>query len=282
MKIYRDFDLSGLTTFGIGGKAEEICFPCDVTDVYSAIETDKKITYFGGGSNVLISDKGIKGRVICMKDQRWGWEVYKKNSARANFIGVSVPAGMKTARVAQIVWKNGLSGMEWGVCVPGTIGGAVVMNASYDKGIKHCIGGVGFVGLSTGKRKYISKKEMGDWSKSRYTLLQDENWIIVSVGIELKEDNKVNIKKRMMDKIKKKSKEQPIHEKSAGCVFKDPNFMLDIKPFKIGGAYISEKDQRYICNDGTATAEDVMRVIGEITEISGQPRELEIKLLGDF
>jgi len=271
MKKYYNYSVKHLTTFNIGGEMEEVVFPQTVIEVMEALETDKRIYILGGGSNVLFADGKIEGRLICLK---------KLCSRIWDGVELTADAGCTNMLLSKEAALQGLSGLEWGVCVPGTIGGAAYMNASYQQGIRHCATHVWYYDRHEQGNAVIEWKAAG--KGHRKTIFQDIDCVILSVKMRLKKDTVQNISNRMSKQLARKEKTQPIYTNSAGCIFKNPSFMLKVKlpTKKIGGAEISEVDPRYIINAGGATAKDVLELIRIIEDAEGEKKELEIKLIG--
>jgi UDP-N-acetylmuramate dehydrogenase len=265
---YRDivkFDepMSKHTYFGIGGPAKVFITPRDIeklTEVYMLCK-DNNLPVFtlGNGTNLLVKDEGIDGVVI------------KSELTGITFSGtnVEVESGYSLSQLIIKCVKEGLGGLEGLTGIPGTIGGAVAMNA----GGKHGI-------ISDFITSIISLNRFGEESlmvKSavnfgyRTSSLKGKN-VILSVNLKLKKDSPTALKKRFDGIMKEKSDSQPLADRSAGCFFKNPLekhageliHKAGLKGYAIGGAKVSDKHANFIVNTGNATAKDVITLMTHV------------------
>lgn len=248
------------TSFRIGGPV----------DLY--VETDSKtvpfvikealelgIEYFviGNGSNLLISDEGLCGAVI---------RVYDFDDMSVDGNTVTVAAGVKLSKLCNFCLDNSLSGLEFAFGIPGSVGGALFMNAgAYGGEMKDVVvSAVSFNGETKVERS-ISEMELG----YRTSLYKTNGETILSVTIKLKPDSKEAIKSRMDDFISRRTQKQPLDFPSAGSTFKRPEGYFaaalieecGLKGFSVGGAKVSEKHSGFVINFDDATCNDVLKVI---------------------
>lgn len=286
-KILQNEPMSRHTTFRIGG-------PCDFyIEVKTIIELKqliklcikKKIPYqiIGFGSNILIKDKGVKGMVIRLKGDLsdLNFKLQKKSAVAGG--GCALQLFVKKCA------DNGLSGAESLVGIPGTVGGAVIMNAGTKEGyIGSLIKSVTLMN-EKGKMKKMGKKSLKFSYKSSNIPLKN---IIISAEFLLKKRNKSNIIKNLNKLMHHRVKTQPLGFYNAGCIFKNPAgdyaaCLIDeagLKDASVGGAVVSKLHANFINNTGTATAGDVLKLIAKIQKKVkkkfNKNLELEIKVMG--
>jgi len=254
------------TTFHIGGPAKYFYEAKSTEDIVKAVKTAREldIPYFilGGGSNILVSDRSFEGLVIKIQNTK-----YKIQNTK-----ILADAGVKLSKLVDLALKNNLSGLEWAAGIPGTIGGAVRGNAgAFGSSMSDTIKLIKI--LSNGDIKQLSKEEAE--FGYRDSIFKHNKDIILSVELQLKKDDKNEIKKRVKKYLTHRKKTQPIEEYSAGCIFKNIRTKLnkpaaqlieeaDLKGKQIGGAMVSKKHANFIINTGKAKAEDVVILIGLI------------------
>lgn len=278
------------TSFKIGGKADYFVSPANVTQLKAVIEELKscEIPYFiiGKGSNLLVSDNGIEGAVISLAG-------FDEMSVSDNI--VTVEAGATLARLCTFARDNSLSGLEFAYGIPGSVGGALYMNAgAYGGETKDVVKSV-LVLDKDGKISDISKDDCGfDYRKS---IFQNDEYVILGAVFELCKSNADECVKQAKEIMQKRIDKQPLEYPSCGSTFKRPEGYFagalieeaGLKGFSIGGAQVSEKHAGFVINKDNATTNDVlklMRYIREkIKEQKGVTLEEEIKLLdknGEF
>ncbi|MEW6606012.1 MAG: UDP-N-acetylmuramate dehydrogenase [bacterium] len=259
-KVKLNEPMSCHTYFKVGGLADifvEVGNEGELKQVVSLCAQFKTPFFvLGGGSNVLVTDKGIRGVVIKLVDE------FKKIRWLDNG-RIITGAGVELPKLVNLTCKRGLSGLEFAVGIPGTIGGAVIGNAGIqEKSIGDC---VSFVKILDNK---LSHKECG----FSYRNSNLRKYVILEVEILLKKAEISHITTVLQDYKQKRKDTQPQGYRSAGCIFKNPpgNFagkLIDdvgLKGLRIGGAYISNKHANFILNDGTATAMDILNLITKI------------------
>ncbi len=274
--------LAKYTTLRIGGKAEIITFP-DEEKIQALLMVIKNegIPYYviGGGSNLLVSDKGFRGVIINTK---------KMESIRVDGLNLIVSGGAKLGKVIAVLVKKGLSGMEGLVGIPGSVGGAIKGNAgSFGYEIKDCLKELEIIDKDL-KIKILKKQDIN--FKYRSSGLSEE-YIIKTAKFNLIKDDGQGFK-RMKNFLEKKTKTQPLRDRSAGCVFKNPDgnsagYLIDkagLKGLRVGDIVVSSIHANYFINVGRGKASDFLRLMEIVKEkvfkifsIELQP---EIKLLG--
>lgn len=255
------------TTFKIGGNADVFVSVKNEDELIFSIEAAKcqAVPFYviGKGSDLLVSDEGVEGAVICLEKMR-GIDI--------NGSTVTVSAGQSLQSMCIEIQKSGLSGFEFAYGIPGTVGGAVYMNAgAYGGEIKDCIISARYLDKS-GEIKEITAEDMR--LSYRKSIFQENGGIILSAVFEFEKDDKDRIQEKMNDYLSRRKEKQPLEFPSAGSVFKRPdgNFAgtliekSGLKGAKIGGAKVSEKHAGFIVNTGGATGSDVKELIKKIQE----------------
>ena len=273
------------TTYGIGGPADLMIFPKSKQDLIKVIEiiNENKIqlTILGSGSNVLVSDDGIRGVVISLKNS------LKQIEVADNILYAE--CGTMLGKIVRYAVKNDLIGLENLNGVPGTLGGALIMNAGAWGGeISENLVHVELIN-SKSEVKKIQKKDLNfSYRQSSF----DKDDILLSAKFNLKKANKNIIKENFMEAQSGRKKSQPLNKRSAGSLFKNPKNssagkLLDdagLKGFSIGDAKISEKHANFFINDGNASSSDMLMLIKkahqEVKDRFNVNLSLEIKLLG--
>ena len=277
--------MSKHTSFRIGGPVEVMAFPASVEALSALLRAAAQLqiqpAILGAGTNVLAPDSGLQGLCICLKDALDGVELLDDNRIR-------VMAGVTMTRAAVFAANNGLSGMEFAHGIPGTVGGGVYMNAgAYGGEIRDICESVDVMDLA-GNVKTLTCEEM-DFSY-RHSRLEDEGGIVVSAIFRLNPLDSDEIKAKMKELQGKRSASQPLDLPSAGSAFKRPvggfaAALIDqagLKGYTVGGAAISTKHAGFAVNVGGATAEDVKRLLAQVSdrvfENSGIRIEPEIRI----
>lgn len=256
--------LAQYTTLKIGGKADYILFPNE-DNIMDLLEMAKNegVPFFviGGGSNILVSDRGYRGLIIITKNM-------KRIKIEGNTI--TLGAGFSLGRLLAFMLKNKLSGMEGLVGIPGTVGGAVFGNAgSYGYEIKDCLKEIEIINENL---ELIKLKKESINFKYRSSDLP-ENIFIRYVSFEFKED-KGDTYEKMKQFLAQKRLTQPLRERSAGCVFKNPQgisagYLIDkagLKGTRIGDIAVSQIHANYFINLGNGRAVDFIRLMDIVRE----------------
>lgn len=257
------------TSFRIGGGVEVMAFPKNRKELAELLKTsallDCKPAILGAGTNVLAPDEGMKGLVICLKDCLDGMEQLDERRIR-------LMAGVTMSRGAVFAANLGLSGLEFAHGIPGSIGGGVYMNAgAYGGEICQVCESVEVMDRQ-GSIRRLSKEEM-EFSY-RHSVLEDGEDIVISADFVLEPGCTDQIKARMKELIGKRSASQPLDLPSAGSAFKRPvggyaAALIDqagLKGYQVGGAAISAKHAGFAVNLGGATAEDVKKLLQEVSD----------------
>ena len=264
IKLEENVSLSNFTTWRIGGPAEWIAQPKSYEEIKYLInwikEKEVPCNVIGAGSNLLINDKGIKGLSLCMRNFK-GIQIDKSTGI------IEVLGGEMLPTLARKAAAIGLHGLEWAIGIPGTVGGAVVMNAGAQK---HCISNYveSVTTLSlTGEYKVIKGKDL-DFGY-RYSLLQNENLIVLSARLKLVSGHAKKIRQVTNENLNHRLKTQPYKAQTCGSVFRNPEPFkaaklieeLGLKGFRFGGAEISRIHSNFIINANKASSYDVRELI---------------------
>lgn len=286
-KVFFNENLANHTTWKIGGAADVLVIPSGTDDIRLCLEAAREsgfpVTVLGNGSNVLVLDGGIRGMVIKIAGAREGIEIQGTR--------IAVRAGTFLPRLSEAAARAGLSGLEFAVGIPGTLGGAVVMNAgTKDRTIGELLEAVWMVTLDGEKRLFTS----GDMKLSyRNSIFQQTPGIVVGAILKLLPDEEKQIRKRMNEEKAWRKERQPLKFPCAGSVFKNPSgnaagFLIEscgCKGIRSGGAQVATEHSNFIVNLGGATAKDVLNLIGEVKqkvrEKFGITLKEEIKILGE-
>lgn len=276
------------TTFKIGGPADYFLMPDKDTDVGRIVKICKEsaIPYFilGNGSNLLVGDGGYRGAVI---------QIYKNMSAvTVEGTEITVQAGALLSSVAVAAKNAALTGFEFAGGIPGTMGGAVVMNAgAYGGEMKDVLTEVTVMD-EEGEIVTLpaDKLELG----YRTSIIKTAGYIVLEAKLQLKEGNPEVIRETMKDLTIRRTTKQPLEYPSAGSTFKRPEgyfagkLIMDsgLAGYQVGGAQVSEKHCGFVINAGGATARDVRTLMDNVRDIVykkyGVTLEPEVKFLGDF
>ncbi len=273
------------TSLRIGGPAEVMAFPKNREELSELLKEsallDIKPAILGAGTNILAPDEGISGLVICLKDCISGME-------RLDETHIQVMSGVTMSRAAVFAANEGLSGMEFAHGIPGTVGGGVYMNAGAYGGEICQIAERVEIMLPDGTLIFRNCDEM-DFSY-RHSILQSQPGVVISVIFRLSPGKTDEIKSTMRELQKKRSASQPLDLPSAGSAFKRPvggyaAALIDqagLKGYCVGGAAISEKHAGFAVNKGGATAEDMQKLLSQVSDMvfenSGIRLEPEIRL----
>ena len=280
-KIIFDEPMKKHTSFKIGGTADQFVKVTNEEELKEAIKYAKdkklKITIIGNGSNLLVLDKGIRGLVIKIDIQNL--EIGRKEK----YAEITVGSGYKTMALGIKLMNEELSGFEELSGIPGTIGGAIFMNAgAYGKEIKD-------INISTKCMDYdgeifeLSNKEQE--FEYRSSVFNKKDYIILETKLRLEYGKKEEIKKKMDEYLSSRKEKQPIEYPSAGSTFKRQEGVITaklidecgLKGFQIGGAKVSEKHAGFVINYDNATAKDVIDLIKYIKEKVNEKYGIKIK-----
>ena len=276
------------TTFRIGGPADVFVMPRTREEVSKALEIcrQEQLPYFilGNGSNLLVGDGGYRGVVI---------QIYKNMSAvKTEGTTITAQAGALLSAVAAAAKNASLTGFEFAGGIPGTMGGAVVMNAgAYGGEMKDVLTEITVMD-EEGEIVTLpaDKLELG----YRTSIIKTAGYIVLEAKLQLKEGNPEVIRETMKDLTIRRTTKQPLEYPSAGSTFKRPEgyfagkLIMDsgLAGYQVGGAQVSEKHCGFVINAGGATARDVRTLMDNVRDIVykkyGVTLEPEVKFLGDF
>lgn len=287
-KVLFEEPMKNHTTFRIGGPAEVFLMPESFEQIREVLDvcTADGLQYFilGNGSNLLVSDSGYRGVVIQM-DRNLGEIKVDGKQIRAC-------AGALLSSIAVAARRACLTGFEFAGGIPGTLGGAVVMNAgAYGGELKDVLKEVTVLD-EHGEKKVIpsGELEMG----YRTSIVKTAGYIVLEALIELEEGNEDEIKALTRELTEKRTSKQPLDYPSAGSTFKRPEgyfagkLIMDsgLRGYQVGGAQVSEKHCGFVINTGYATAKDVRNLMNDVIRIVqekyGVTLEPEVKFLGEF
>lgn len=267
--LYFNEPMKNHTSFKIGGPVEVLFLPNNKEDIIQGVKVCKEnnIPYYivGNCTNLLVRDKGFKGVII--KISKNINKIWKEDN---NIIYAE--SGVFLSTLANFFLKEGLEGFEFASGIPGTLGGAIYMNAgAYNSEIKDVLLSCDVIN-ERGKIKTLLNEEMKFGYRTSVAKLN--NMIILGGRFKLNKGNKDDIKAKIINLNKQRSQKQPLDMPSAGSTFKRPDgfyagkLIMDsgLKGFTIGGAQVSKKHCGFVVNTGNATSEDVIKLITHIKE----------------
>ncbi|MBQ4284417.1 MAG: UDP-N-acetylmuramate dehydrogenase [Lachnospira sp.] len=281
------------TTFKIGGPADYYVTPVNKEQLKRLIElfNEEKIAFYiiGNGSNLLVSDEGYRGAIIQLYDKFSGYEIVSACDD-SDKVRVKALAGMSLIKLGRELAENSLTGFEFASGIPGSLGGAVVMNAgAYGGEIKDVI--ISATVLDRlGNEMLLTNDELE--LGYRTSVVAKKDLIVTEVELEFKKGDKEEIKKNMMELSRRRIDKQPLEYPSAGSTFKRPEGYFagkliedaGLKGYAVGGAKVSDKHAGFVVNVGRATAKDVISLTDNVSEKVfeqfGVKLELEVKKLG--
>ena len=287
-QVKKDEPMKIHTTFRVGGPASYLVTPETEEEVAKVIEvcTQENVPYYivGNGSNLLVSDQGYEGVII---------QIYKQmNQVEITENEIHAQAGALLSMIANRAMEAELTGFEFAAGIPGTLGGACVMNAgAYGGEMKDVLETVTVL-TRDGDVKTLTKDELE--LGYRTSVIAKKDYIVLSAGIRLENGKKEEIKAVMDDLKEKRITKQPLEYPSAGSTFKRPEGYFagkliqdaGLRGFQVGGAQVSEKHCGFVVNKDQATAADVMNLMNQVSdkvyEMSGVRLEPEVKRLGVF
>lgn len=312
-RIYVNEPMKKYTSFKVGGNADLLIKVKDVKELMYAIKIADKyylpVTIIGNGSNILVRDNGITGIVI--KIEFDNMEIDKQK----DFAIVTVGAGVKLMKLAQALLNEGISGFEFASGIPGTIGGAVKMNAgAYGTEMKDIVISTKCLelkktnkpkrkdniddieitepGINIDENNIVELNNKEQEFRYRNSIFSDKRYIVLETKLKLPYGNKEDIKAKMEELNKSRKEKQP-DLPSAGSTFKRGDDFITaklidecgLKGYSIGGAQVSEKHAGFIVNTGDATAQDIIDLIDYVKKVvyekTGKTIELEVEILGE-
>lgn len=281
-----DEPMSRHTSFKIGGNADIFVMPCNESEVSKTLDFCKAENIgcyiVGNGSNLLVSDEGLRGAVISFGKQ------FADISVNGDI--VTAQSGALLSNLCRFACDNSLGGLEFAFGIPGSVGGAVFMNAgAYGGEMKDVVVSVRAL-FPNGEIREISAEEA--CFGYRTSVFHSNNAVILSADFKLSARDKTEIEAEMNDILSRRKDKQPLEWPSAGSAFKRPQngfaaALIDncgLKGFTVGGAQVSEKHAGFVINKGGASCEDVLTLLSQVRDIvaekTGVVLEPEIKRLG--
>lgn len=285
--IFMEEPMKKHTTFRVGGPADVLVQP-DETALAAILALCRQYhvpySFIGNGSNLLVGDKGIRGVVIEMTDPMGNIEV--------DGTKITAQAGAMLSKIANTAASNGLGGMEFAAGIPGSVGGAVVMNAgAYGGEMKDIIEKV-YVLDENGVQLELDRDALD--LGYRHSCIPEKKYIVTKVVLELVPRNEAEIRSEMKELNEKRAEKQPLQYPSAGSTFKRPEgyfagkLIMDagLRGYQVGGAQVSEKHCGFVINKGDATAADICQLMRDVSDKVqaqfGVVLEPEVKMIGEF
>ena len=285
--IFMEEPMKKHTTFRVGGPADVLVQP-DETALAAILALCRQYhvsySFIGNGSNLLVGDKGIRGVVIEMTDPMGNIEV--------DGTEITAQAGAMLSKIANTAASNGLGGMEFAAGIPGSVGGAVVMNAgAYGGEMKDIIEKV-YVLDENGAQLELDRDALD--LGYRHSCIPEKKYIVTKVVLELVPRNEAEIRSEMKELNEKRAEKQPLQYPSAGSTFKRPEgyfagkLIMDagLRGYQVGGAQVSEKHCGFVINKGDATAADICQLMRDVSDKVqaqfGVVLEPEVKMIGEF
>ena len=285
--IFMEEPMKKHTTFRVGGPADVLVQP-DETALAAILALCRQYhvsySFIGNGSNLLVGDKGIRGVVIEMTDPMGNIEV--------DGTKITAQAGAMLSKIANTAASNGLGGMEFAAGIPGSVGGAVVMNAgAYGGEMKDIIEKV-YVLDENGAQLELDRDALD--LGYRHSCIPEKKYIVTKVVLELVPRNEAEIRSEMKELNEKRAEKQPLQYPSAGSTFKRPEgyfagkLIMDagLRGYQVGGAQVSEKHCGLVINKGDATAADICQLMRDVSDKVqaqfGVVLEPEVKMIGEF
>jgi UDP-N-acetylmuramate dehydrogenase len=286
-RFFVDAPMSDYTSFHIGGPAD-LLVDVQSEDEIASLMTQARheevpVVILGNGSNLLVRDGGIRGLVIKIGNNL--------NTMRVEGQRIIAGAGVSLAAVSNRAQREGLTGLEFAVGIPGSLGGAVLMNAgAYDGEMAFVVESVAVL-TPAGQKEELSKDQLA--FSYRHSSLQDDPAVITEVVFHLQKGDPEQIRAKMDDFTNRRRTKQPLDLPSAGSMFKRPNgyfaaALIDqagLRGYRVGDAQVSEKHTGFVVNRGHATAGEVLQLIHDVQEKvlahAGVRLEPEVRIIGE-
>ena len=283
-----DEPLKNHTTFKIGGNCIALIEPREVSDIVETIkicrENSIKFFVIGNGSNLLVPDEGYNGVIIKLKGE------FSTIKVEGDYLIVN--SGAKLSEIYNVAYENSLTGFEFASGIPGTIGGAIFMNAgAYGGEMKDIVESVQVLDWDNFELRELKNEEL-EFSY-RKSIIQRKNYIVTSIKLKLQKGNKEEIKAVYEDLRERRNSKQPLNFGSAGSTFKRPEGHFaskliedaGLKGYHINDAWVSEKHSGFVVNKGNASYKEVMELIEYVQKVVfekfGVKLETEVRILKD-
>ena len=286
--VYLDEPMKAHTTFRVGGPAAlylELKTEQEFGDILRLLHTEEE-DYFtvGNGSNLLVSDTGYDGIILHPSKEF--------SDVRVEGERLICESGATLAAIARVALEHGLTGFEFAAGIPGSLGGAIVMNAgAYDGEMKQVVESVRLI---TPEGEIVTKSCEEMKFAYRHSILKEKSYLVLSVVIKLEKGEQEHIKARMDELAMKRREKQPLEYPSAGSTFKRPEGYFaakliqdaGLRGFLVGGAQVSEKHCGFVINRENATAQDIHELMKQVQhrvqDAFGVKLEPEVIRLGEF
>jgi UDP-N-acetylmuramate dehydrogenase len=282
-----DEPMKNHTSFKVGGPADILVTPVSVSQLSQILKLckNKSVPVFvmGNGTNLIVRDKGIRGVVVKIFDNL--------NQFTVKDDIITAYAGILLSRVSTIAYENGLTGLEFACGIPGTLGGAVAMNAgAYGGEMKDVVVETEYMDKD-GEIRVV--RDDGHQFGYRTSFIQKNSGIVIKTSMKLKKGNKEEIKALMDDLTQRRQEKQPLEMPSAGSIFKRPEGYFagkliedcGLRGHRIGGAEVSQKHCGFIVNTGDAKAKDILDLIEYIRNTVkmkfGVDMQTEVRIVGE-
>lgn len=291
--VLRDESMAEHTTFRIGGPADYFIAPADPQDLARGIALCRQANVpcyvIGNGSNLLVGDKGYRGVIFHISKGMDSITCTEKDDR----LTLRAGAGALLARAARLVSEKGFTGFEYATGIPGSVGGAVMMDAgAYGGEIKDSLVWADVLDAQTGQILRLSAEELQ--FGYRHSIIMDKDYIVLEACFAFEKGDADAIARYVAELSDKRRTNQPLDYPSAGSTFKRPTGYFagkliqdsGLKGFRVGGAQVSEKHAGFVINTGSATAADVAELIRQVQNKVYEEFEVrlepEVRFLGTF
>lgn len=278
-----NYNLAKHTTFKIGGNADVVYIPETLDEFVEVLKTEPDAYVIGAGSNLIVSSFGLKRPVVLTKDL---------SSVKISGEYIEADAGVKTAMLSKRCLENSLSGMEFLCCIPASVGGVVMMNASAHKQVvSDIIVSATVFNLKTKEVEELSKEEL---NLDYRTSIIEGNYIVLSAKFKLQKADEGQIYEMMQANTAYRQKNHPpMKLPNAGSIFKNPQGEIagrlvdnqNLKGVTVGGASVSDVHANFIVTNGDASSLDILLLMSDIkanvAENTGYNLQPEVKYIGD-
>jgi len=282
-----DEPMKNHTSFKVGGPADILVTPANTQMMIEVLDICKKSGVrpfvMGNGTNLVVRDKGIRGVVVKICENM--------NDCNVKDECIEADAGILLSRLSKVALEHGLSGLEFASGIPGTLGGAIVMNAgAYDGQMQDVVVETHYIDMDGNMRVLRGDEHQFSY---RSSIIQKQGGIVTKAVLKLKKKDKASIKQRMDELNAKRKNSQPLELPSAGSVFKRPvgyyagKLIEDcgLRGYRIGGAQVSVKHCGFIVNNSGASAQDIIDLIkyiqNEVKIKYNVELETEVKIIGE-
>lgn len=290
IRVLADEPMDGHTTFKVGGPADYFVVPDSVQSVVDVISLCKKTGtpcfVIGRGSNLLVTDKGYRGVIVCIYDTLDDVKTEfagKSDDSNEEYAIITAGAGIMLSKLAKTAAQSELTGLEFAGGIPGTLGGAVAMNAgAYGGEIKDCIQSA--VVVDDEQNVITLTKEQLELGY-RESIVKQKGYIVLSATFKLKKGDAAQIIATMNDFNARRRDKQPLEHPSAGSTFKRPEGMFagkliqdsGLAGYRVGGACVSDKHCGFVVNDNGGSAADIMQVIKDVQRTVKDKFDVELE-----